>query len=104
MQLAGWGILRALFFVLYVNDLKQLPRAIFFQSADDAVLLVAHKAKTMVENTFSEDLQTVNTTDNRLSLHFFGAKIKLARSSGVMVKVRELHITAKQCKLSWLHF
>lgn len=40
-----------------------------FLNAGDSVLLVAHTNKKVVENTFSKDLQNVNTwlSDERLS-------------------------------------
>ncbi len=51
---------RPLFFLLYINDLKAAASCYHLLYADDSVLLVAHKDKTVVEYILGEDLQNVN--------------------------------------------
>lgn len=50
------SIFGPLFFLLYINDLIAAASCSLFLYADDVVLMVAHKNKSVVENTLSEEL------------------------------------------------
>lgn len=91
------SVLGPLFFLIYINDMKQACSSDLFLYADDSAILVSHKDLAVVERTLSEELSNVGTwlSDNKLSLHLgkteailFGSK-RLDKKIEMKVRVGE---------------
>lgn len=75
---------RASFILIYVNDMSAFVKNKLLLYADDSVILLTGKDKTVIEKVLSEELQCVSEwlIDNKRSLHLgktksvlFGLKI-----------------------------
>ncbi len=99
------SILGPLFFLLYINDLKAACSEELILYADDAVVLVFHQDKGVLEETMTLQLQVMSKwfLDNRLSLHagktetiLFASKMKLRKDDTLSIKINDMAIEVKK--------
>ena len=98
------SILGPLLFIIYVNDMEQSVNCELFLYADDSALLVSGKCVAQIEQSLSENMNSLKQwlDHNRLSLHLgktesilFATKYKLRKSSQLSVYCNETPILPK---------